>query len=378
MLPLTTTPKPIQKIQGFNLIEILLAITFFSLAFSGMLLGSTSMINTATNGTKINEDTAVTAGLFAGVNPNSAYIEASAAQLTTIGASTTSIANNPPGDISTRRELVIPDTTTSTTDNRRLFYDRWVYSGMETPDIKTVQVNLYPNATTTTPTKSIIRKIDKRNECFAMGVDRPLYMPSFGQPCTGLSSSTGVPYARAMNPFGTGTDNTQNYSTDLRINGASGQYALFNATGTAPPVEATDKGHQVTNSAVAEYWIEATPNIAYNLIVGLRKQTAAQTYTIEVNIYAGPDCSGTVRPHNCRHELITVNTSTLGDIPNGEPFNVKFENIMPDPGSFAWKWRGFHVTVKAEGSSAADKTAVIHFIKKELATNESFNQLAIF
>ena len=148
------------KIQGFNLIEILLAITFFSLAFSGMLLGSTAMVNTSTNGIKINEDTAVLGSMFTGVNAQSAYIEASASQLTTQVATAASVLSNPAGDISNRQALIIPDNTASTTDNRRLFFDRLVFSDLNTPDVKTSQINIYATAEATTPIKSIVRKLD--------------------------------------------------------------------------------------------------------------------------------------------------------------------------------------------------------------------------
>jgi hypothetical protein len=379
------------KIQGFNLIEILLAITFFSLAFSGMLLGSTAMVNTSTNGTKINEDTAVLGSMFTGINAQSAYIEASADQLTTSIASTESILSNPAGDISTRQALIIPDNTVQSVaavasipavadtnaDNRRIFFDRLVFSDLNTPDVKTSQINIYPTAEATTPTRSIIRKLDRREECFAMGVNGSLYLPSFGQPCTGWSSGRDVPQARAMVLTGAGA--TQNFNTDFRINGglqslvASNAFSLFDATAGAPPVEPTDKGHQVTNGTTAEYFIEATPNVAYNLVIGLRKQTNAQIYTVSVNtdptFLAQPippiNCNQTARPRNCQRQTMTVRSVDL-DIDNGQPFSVKFENIMPYT---IGNQRVFHIRIVSTNGIAANNPAIIHFIKKELAQN---------
>jgi Tfp pilus assembly protein PilV len=365
------------KIQGFNLIEILLAITFFSLAFSGMLLGSTAMVNTSTNGTKINEDAAVLGSMFTGINAQSAYIEASASQLTPSIASSASILSNPAGDISNRQALVIPDSTTATTDNRRIFFDRLVFSDLNTPDVKTSQINIYPTAEATTPTRSIIRKLDRREECFAMGVNGSLYLPSFGQPCTGWSSGNNVPRARAMNLTGAG--GTQNYNTDFRINGAlhslvsANRFSLFDATAGAPPVAPTDKGHQVANGTTAEYFIEATPNVAYNLVIGLRKQTNAQIYTVSVNtdptFLAQPippiNCNQTARPRNCQRETMSVSSVDV-DVNNGQPFNVKFENIMPYT---IGNQRVFHIRIVSTNGIAANNPAIIHFIKKELANN---------
>ncbi|MCS6266130.1 MAG: hypothetical protein H2174_01040 [Vampirovibrio sp.] len=362
------------KIQGFNLIEILLAITFFSLAFSGMLLGSTAMVNTSTNGTKINEDAAVLGSMFTGINVQSAYIEASASQLKPSIASSESILSNPAGDISNRQALVIPDSTTATTDNRRIFFDRLVFSALNTPDVKTSQINIYPTAAATTPTRSIIRKLDRREECFAMGVNGSLYLPSFGQPCTGWSSGRDVP---TYNPLTlTGAGGTQNYNTDFRINGAlnslvnSNKFSLFDATAGARPVAPTDKGHQVANGTTAEYFIEATPNVAYNLVIGLRKQTNAQIYTVSVNAdYNGPgqaiNCNVTVRPRNCQRETMSVSSVNV-DVDNGQPFNVKFENIMPYA---TGNQRVFHIKIVSTNGIAANNPAIIHFIKKELANN---------
>jgi hypothetical protein len=365
------------KIKGFNLIEILLAITFFSLAFSGMLLGSTAMVNTSTNGTKINEDTAVLGSMFTGINAQSAYIEASASQLTTQVASTASVLSNPAGDISNRQALVIPDNTAATTDNRRIFFDRLVFSDLNTPDVKTSQINIYPTAEATTPTRSIIRKLDRREECFAMGVNGSLYLPSFGQPCTGWSSGLNVPQARAM--VLTGAGGTQNFNTDFRINGArqslvsSNALSLFDATAGAPPVAPTDKGHQVANSTTAEYFIEATPNVAYNLVIGLRKQTNAQIYTVSVNtdptFLAQPippiNCNQTARPRNCQRETMSVSSVDV-DVDNGQPFSVKFENIMPYT---IGNQRVFHIRIVSTNGVANNNPAIIHFIKKELAQN---------
>ena len=359
------------KIQGFNLIEILLAITFFSLAFSGMLLGSTAMVNTSTNGTKINEDTAVLGSMFTGVNAQSAYIEASASQLTTQVATAASVLSNPAGDISNRQALIIPDNTASTTDNRRLFFDRLVFSDLNTPDVKTSQINIYATAEATTPIKSIVRKLDRREECFAMGVNGSLYLPSFGQPCTGWSSRYDVPKYKAM--VLTGASGTQNYNTDFRINGASpisvltDALSLFDATAGAAPVEPTDKGHQVANGTTAEYFIEATPNVAYNLVIGLRKQTDAQIYTVSVNTdYGGAiNCNQTVRPRNCQRQTMTVKSVDV-DVNNGQPFSVKFESIMPYT---TGTQRVFHIKIVSTNGIAANNPAIIHFIKKELAQN---------
>ena len=374
---------PSSRNQGFNLIEILLAITFFSLAFSGMLLGSTAMINTSTNGTKINEDNAVMGAMFTGINAQSAYVEASAAQLTTGVASAQSVLNNPAGDINTRQTLIIPDATTSTTDNRRFYFERLVFSNLETPDVKTAQLDVYTQPAGGTPIKSVVRRLDKREECFAMGVEGSLYLPSFGQPCTGWSSGVNVPQARAMTLDLPG--NNQDFRTSFRVNGATpalvtgGELRLFDATAGAPPMEPTDKGHLVDNGTIADYWIEATPNVAYNLIIGLRKQTDAQTYTVSVNTdYAGAiDCDDvTPRPRNCQRQIITVVGNTL-PVADDQPFSVRFDNIMPYsvPGETR---RVFRIQVLSTVPPPPLSTlpvrrnanpAVIHYIKKELARN---------
>jgi hypothetical protein len=340
------------------------------------------MINTSTNGTKINEDNAVMGAMFTGINAQSAYVEASAAQLTTGVASAQSVLNNPSGDINTRQALIIPDATTSTTDNRRFYFERLVFSNLETPDVKTAQLDVYTQPAGGTPIKSVVRRLDKREECFAMGVEGSLYLPSFGQPCTGWSSGVNVPQARAMTLDLPG--NNQDFRTSFRINGATaalvtdGRFRPFDATAGAPPMEPTDKGHQVDNGITAEYWIEATPNVAYNLIVGLRKQTNAQTYTVSVNRdYTGAiDCDDvTPRPRNCQREIITVPEvgSTL-PVADGQPFSVRFDNIMPYsvPGETR---RVFRIQVLSTVPPLSTlpvrnaNPAVIHYIKKELARN---------
>jgi type II secretory pathway pseudopilin PulG len=363
------TPSMHKTQQGFNLIEVLLAIMFFSLAFSGILLGTTSMINTASNGIKINEDNAVIGSMFTGVSATSAYIEASASQLIALGIPAQSRADNPTGDIATKQAVIIPDNTASTTDNRRFFFDRWVYSELNTPDVKTVQVNFYPTATATTPTKSIIKKLDCREECFAMGVNGSLYLPSFGQPCTGWSSGVNVPQARTM--VLTGAGGTQNFQTDFRTNGTSpalitgNQLSLFDAIAGADPTTPTDKGHQVDNGITAEYWIEATPSIAYNLILGLRKMTDDQTYTISVNPGSAIDCNVLIRPRNCQRQIMTIPTNLI-NVNNNEAFSIKFGNIMPYT---TGNYRGFHIRILSTGGTPASNPAVIHYIKKELANN---------
>ena len=375
---------PSSRNQGFNLIEILLAITFFSLAFSGMLLGSTAMINTSTNGTKINEDNAVMGAMFTGINAQSAYVEASAAQLTTGVASAQSVRNNPAGDINTRQALIIPDDTVqrvsgvdTNADNRRFYFERLVFSNLETPDVKTAQLDVYTQPAGGTPIKSVVRRLDKREECFAMGVEGSLYLPSFGQPCTGWSSGVNVPQARAMTLDLPG--NNQDFRTSFRVNGATpalvtgGELRLFDATAGAPPMEPTDKGHLVDNGTIADYWIEATPNVAYNLIIGLRKQTDAQTYTVSVNRdYAGAiDCNVTARPRNCQRETLDIPSINV-PVANGQPFSVKFQNIMPFT---TGNWRVFRIQVTStvpQGSTPPvhnANPAVIHYIKKELARN---------
>ncbi len=374
---------PSSRNQGFNLIEILLAITFFSLAFSGMLLGSTAMINTSTNGTKINEDNAVMGAMFTGINAQSAYVEASAAQLTTGVASAQSVLNNPAGDINTRQTLIIPDATTSTTDNRRFYFERLVFSNLETPDVKTAQLDVYTQPAGGTPIKSVVRRLDKREECFAMGVEGSLYLPSFGQPCTGWSSGVNVPQARAMTLDLPG--NNQDFRTSFRVNGATpalvtgGELRLFDATAGAPPMEPTDKGHQVANNTLAEYWIEATPNVAYNLIVGLRKQTNDQTYTVSVNrdyngVGEAIDCNVTARPRNCQRETQDIRSINV-PVANGQTFSVKFQNIMPYS---IGNRRVFRIQVLSTVPPPPLSTlpvrrnanpAVIHYIKKELARN---------
>ena len=89
---------------------------------------------TSTNGTKINEDNAIMGAMFTGINAQSAYVEASAAQLTTGVASAQSVLNNPSGDINTRQTLIIPDDTVqrvsgvdTNADNRRFFFERLVF-----------------------------------------------------------------------------------------------------------------------------------------------------------------------------------------------------------------------------------------------------------
>ena len=378
---------PSSRNQGFNLIEILLAITFFSLAFSGMLLGSTAMINTSTNGTKINEDNAVMGAMFTGINAQSAYVEASAAQLTTGVASAQSVLNNPAGDINTRQTLIIPDDTVqrvsgvdTNADNRRFYFERLVFSNLETPDVKTAQLDVYTQPAGGTPIKSVVRRLDKREECFAMGVEGSLYLPSFGQPCTGWSSGVNVPQARAMTLDLPG--NNQDFRTSFRVNGATaalvtgGALGLFDATAGAPPMEPTDKGHQVANNTLAEYWIEATPNVAYNLIVGLRKQTNDQTYTVSVNrdyngVGEAIDCNVTARPRNCQRETQDIRSINV-PVANGQTFSVKFQNIMPYS---IGNRRVFRIQVLSTVPPLSTlpvrnaNPAVIHYIKKELARN---------
>lgn len=397
------------QIQGFNLIEVLLAVTFFSLAFSGMLLGSTAMINTSTNGTKINEDAAVTGSMYTGINAQSPYFEANNAQVDTLtpGSTPTGDVDTPAGDIATRQTLILPDNTVQPraavknasgvvttpaiadtgTDNRRFFYDRWVYSDLNTPDVKTTQINVYNSiAATARPIRSIVRKLDHREECFIMGVEGSVFFPSLGRPCTGWNAGINVPQATAM--VLTGSLNAvgvreQNQLRDFRINGALPLLVTGNrllqwptppipAVPITPPLTDTDRGHQIASGLTAEYWIEATPNVAYDLVVRLRKTSPTQTYTVSINQQYGAaiDCGveGIIAPPNCQRKTITRNIGAE-DLAVDQPFGVKFEHIMPfsDGTLRVFKIRVSSTDTGTFAASVDIPPTVIHAIHKSLA-----------
>lgn len=360
--------------QGFNLVEVLLAVTFFAFAFSGMLLGSTAMVQSTTSGVKATEDMSVVGNLFAGLNPNSAYLELSSAQATLLGATNAMIDANPSGDITTRQTIVLPDNTAAdTTDNRRIIYDRMVYSLRDTPDVKTAQINIYDTMTSATPRKSIVRKLDRRNECYAMGVEGTFFFGTEAKKCTGWASGTNVPKFSALTITGNGGQ--QSFTQDFRVNGMNPSQTnaglqVFEAVPGRVPVLPTDRGHRFAQSGELEYYLEGSPNTAYNITVGLRKMTGSQQYIVRLNSDSawGPapvDCGVTPRPSNCQRETIVLTPQDLQGVGNNQPFSVKFANVRP----FSFGNSHFlRITVQSTDDPTGANPVVVHYIDKKIAT----------
>jgi len=352
--------------QGFNLVEVLLAVTFFAFAFSGMLLGSTAMVQSTTSGVKATEDMSVVGNLFAGLNPNSAYLELSPTQAAAVGTTTT-VAANTSGDITTRQTIVLPDNTAAdTTDNRRIIYDRMVYSLRDTPDVKTAQINIYDTMTSATPRKSIVRKLDRRNECYAMGVQGTFFFGTEAKKCTGWAWGTNVPKFRALSSGG-----QQSFTQDFRVNGMNPSQTnaglqVFEAVPGRVPVLPTDRGHRFASGQETEYYLEGSPNTAYNITVGLRKMNGDQTYTVRLNSAWGVapvDCGITPRPSNCQRETITLTPPDLQGVGNNQPFSVKFANVRPFSSG-----NSHFLRITVQSTDPTNAQSVVHYIDKKVAT----------
>lgn len=357
--------------QGFNLVEVLLAVTFFAFAFSGMLLGSTAMVQSTTSGVKATEDMSVVGNLFAGLNPNSAYLELSPTQAAAVGTTAT-VAANTSGDITTRQTIVLPDNTADTTDNRRIIYDRMVYSLRDTPDVKTAQINIYDTMTSATPRKSMVRKLDRRNECYAMGVQGTFFFGTEAKKCTGWAWGTNVPQFRALTITGNGGQ--QSFTQDFRVSGANAtqvnanQLGLFEVVPGAVPVLPTDRGHRFAQPGELEYYLEGSPNTAYNITVGLRKMTGSQQYIVRLNSAWGAapvDCGVTPRPSNCQRETIVLTPQDLQGVGNNQPFSVKFANVLPFSSGHSHFLR---ITVESTNAPTGANPVVVHYIDKKIAT----------
>jgi hypothetical protein len=357
--------------RGFNLVEVLLAVSFFALAFSGMLLGSTAMVHSTTSGIKATEDMSVVGNLFAGLNPNSAYLELSPTQAAAVGTTAT-VAANISGDITTRQTIILPDNTANTADNRRVIYDRLVYSLRDTPDVKTAQINIYDTMTSTTPRKSIVRKLDRRNECYAMGVQGTFYFGTEAKKCTGWAWGNNVPQFRPLTITGNGGQ--QNFIQDFRVSGANAaqvnanQLGLFEVVSGAVPVLPTDRGHRFAQSEELEYYLEGSPNTAYNITVGLRKMTGSHKYVVRLNSAWGTapvDCGVIPRPSNCQRENIVLTPQDLQDVNNNDPFSVKFVNVLPfSLGTSHF----FRITVESTNDPTGVNPVIVHYIDKKVAT----------
>jgi type II secretory pathway pseudopilin PulG len=360
--------------QGFNLIEVLLAISFFSLAFSGMLLGSTAILQSNNKAFKVSQDTAVMGQLFRGVVPQSAYIEIGKAVADTLTQTPTNFSKttgnwsfaNLPGDVATVSTLVLPDETGATNDdNRRVYYSRFVYSQKDYADVKTVQVNLFKTATSTNPYQVFTKRLDLRKQCLAMGWESMVRLDD-GTVCTPMYAGLRAPKFSSSNmsqplgasnryrTFGVAPNNT--IGTTSLANGTSVVSTFTNGTGTLSPLY--EKAHQGVGNTIS-YELEGSIGVPYKISIGLNKRDAAQAYQININTSPADDvaCNLANPGMRCNSVTETISAAQLGSLAINDMF-VKEYMLTPYGDA---NGQHFRITI----STTAGANPVVHFIRKE-------------
>jgi|GEM_PF-5664190 len=150
---MSQTPRNIDTARGFNLIEVMLSLVFFALAFSAMMVGTQSIIQANLTASDLHAENSAIASVLNDVDYRSLGVEAQ-------------------WDVGlTRRGLNITETNTTgaSTTAKKLFYQLNVYSQPQSADIKIADLIVYKSLTGGQPYRRIQRKVSLLNECHNYG-----------------------------------------------------------------------------------------------------------------------------------------------------------------------------------------------------------------
>ncbi len=139
----------IKKNAGFNLIEVALALMFFGISFSALLMGTQSIISANLDSTQMMNENEAINRFFNSVN------------FYTV-------------DVERRFDITPIRQTLAVQGGKRLFYTLNVYSEPNFSDIKIAELVLYKRPNAGSPVyRRVQRKIDMTNECYNFGGTRP-------------------------------------------------------------------------------------------------------------------------------------------------------------------------------------------------------------
>ena len=188
-----------KKQLAFNLIEVALALTFFGISFSALLLGVQSIITANLEASQIFAENTAVDTLLNGIDFYRLDVEAR-------------------HDISATKLPMIIANSSNGGNPKRLFYDLNVYSEPSYPDIKIADLTLYKRPNTTQVYRRFQRKINLNAECHNYGATSVVRYN--GLPCIPVPSATATTYNAVANTI-SAANRAYSSTTAYTGNGAS-------------------------------------------------------------------------------------------------------------------------------------------------------------
>jgi hypothetical protein len=140
------------KQYGFNLVEVALALTFFGISFSALLLGVQSIITANLQASQVHAENNAVNDVLNRIDFYRLDVEA-----------LNDLAN-------VRQQMIVRNNGNADNSNsQRLFYDLNVYSQPRYPDIKIAELTLYKRANATQVYRRFQRKMNLNTECHNYG-----------------------------------------------------------------------------------------------------------------------------------------------------------------------------------------------------------------
>jgi hypothetical protein len=169
-----------QKIQfprkhyGFNLVEIALALTFFGISFSALLLGVQSIITANLEASQLHAENTAANEVLNRIDFYRLDVEAR-------------------NDISPTRQQIIIASDGNAANSKKLYFDLNVYSEPNFPDIKIADLTFYKRLNTNQVYRRFQRKMNLNNECHNYGATAVVRYN--GMSCIPVPAATAATYA---------------------------------------------------------------------------------------------------------------------------------------------------------------------------------------
>jgi hypothetical protein len=169
-----------QKIQfprkhyGFNLVEIALALTFFGISFSALLLGVQSIITANLEASQVHAENTAANEVLNRIDFYRLDVEAR-------------------NDISPTRQQIIIASDGNAANSKKLYFDLNVYSEPNFPDIKIADLTFYKRLNTNQVYRRFQRKMNLNNECHNYGATAVVRYN--GMSCIPVPAATAATYA---------------------------------------------------------------------------------------------------------------------------------------------------------------------------------------
>jgi hypothetical protein len=183
--------KTAQAQRGFNLIEVMLSLVFFALAFSAMMVGTQSIIRANMVASDLHAENSAISEVLNQIDFKALDVEARY-------------------DIEPLNRSVIRISDKSDADAKKLFYDLNVYSQPLNPDIKIADLLLYKTATGTKVYRRVQRKHSLLNDCHNYGATQ--YVTHGDLTCTPVPVSKIPELTTANRAYSSATPYTNNPS----------------------------------------------------------------------------------------------------------------------------------------------------------------------